>query len=376
MDTTERKQAEEKLFASERRFRQFAEAIPHHVWTFRADGSVGYYNQRLLDYTGLTAEARQAGARAALHPDDAERVRAAWRHAWETGEPYEQEQRVLGRDGRFRRFTCRAVAVRDASGQIIEWFGTDTDVEDRRSAEEAVNQAWVELAHVNRAMTMGELTASIAHELNQPLAAVVTNANACERWLAASTPNIAEANESLRRIGRDARRASDVIARIRGLFTRRPSLMTQLRIDEVIRDVSLLVQKETRAKDVEMRVTAAEGLPAIVADRVQLQQVILNLVMNAMEAMSEVHRPRILEVRAEPYGEDGVAVSVRDSGDGVNPHNAQRIFDAFFTTKAQGMGMGLAISRSIIEAHGGRLSARNNEGGGATFQFTLPGRVA
>jgi PAS domain S-box-containing protein len=373
MDTTEQKRAAEKLVASEQRFRQLAEAIPHHVWTFLPDGSVGYYNDQLVRYTGLSAAELKTGGWAALHPEDVERAHAAWRHAWASGEPFELEQRFRGRDGRYRRFLTRTVAVRDEVGRIREWFGTDTDVEALRQAEQAVNQARAELAHVNRAMTMGELTASIAHELNQPLAAVVTNANACERWLAAPMPNIEEANDSLRRITRDAMRASEVISRIRGLLTRRSSPKTLLRIDEVVRDVSLLVQTEARAKNVQVQIISAQELPAIVADRVQLQQVILNLVMNAIEAMSAVEGVRSLEVRAQAYAE-GVQISVHDSGTGVDPRIAHRIFDAFFTTKTDGMGMGLAISRSIIEAHGGRLWASSSGGPGATFQFTLPPR--
>ena len=372
MDTTDEKQAKADLAASERRFRQLAEAIPHHVWTLGLDGAIRYSNQRLMDYTGLTAEELRQGGWAALHPDDVDRVRAAWRHASATGAPYEAEQRMRGRDGRYRRFMRRVVAVRDAQGRILEWFGTDSDVEARRAAEEAVDQARTELARVNRAFTVGELTASIAHELNQPLAAVVANASACERWLQAPAPDIAEAVEALRRISRDATRASEVIARIRALLTRRPLRMAALRIEDVIRDVLLLVQRDAGANNVAVRATAAEGLTCVTADRVQLEQVVLNLVLNAIEAMGAVAGPRKLDVHAQPQGTDGVLVAVRDSGGGVNPRIADKVFDAFFTTKAEGMGMGLAICRSIVEAHGGALWATNNAGAGATFQFTLP----
>ena len=179
----------------------------------------------------------------------------------------------------------------------------------------------------------------------------------------------------LRRISRDANRASAVISRIRSVLTRRPAERIELRIDEVLREVLLLVQREAQAKNVIMTLTAAEALPRVVGDRVQLQQVILNLVINAVEAMSAVQGPRQLELRAEPHGEE-VLVVVRDSGIGIDSSSAERIFDAFFTTKADGMGMGLAISRSIVAAHGGRLWATNNEGAGATVQFTLPGRLA
>jgi PAS domain S-box-containing protein len=374
IDTTAGVQAKDELAASERRFRQLAEAIPHHVWTLRPDGSIGYHNGQLAEYTGLAAEQLQReGWAAALHPEDVERVRAAWRHAWATGAPCEVEQRMRARDGSYRRVLRRAVATRDAHGRILEWIGTDTDVEARRAAEEAVHEARAELAHINRAFTMGELTASIAHEVNQPLAALVAHADACGRWLLAPVPNIAEAVDALRRISRDANRASEVIAHIRGLLTRRPSRMTELRIEEIIRDVLMLVQREAGAKGVSIHVAAAPSLPVVVADRVQLEQVILNLVLNAIEAMSAVPEPRRLDVRAQATGEGGILVAVRDSGIGMHPRLAGKVFDPFFTTKPQGTGMGLAISRSIVELHGGVVRAANNEGAGATFEFTLPG---
>jgi signal transduction histidine kinase len=307
-----------------------------------------------------------------LHPDDRPRWEEAFYRAVRGRANFDVEGRVLHPDGPIRHVRSMGRPVLDEGGQVLEYVGVIMDTTEQK----AVIEARIELAHVNRVMTMGELAASIAHELNQPLAAVVTNANACERWLGAPTPNIGEANAALRRISGEAYRASEVIARIRGLLSRGTSRKTELRIDEVIRDASLLMQREVQAKNVSMHVTAAEGLPAIEADPVQLQQVILNLVMNAIEAMSALEAPRTLEVRAEPHGEDGVLVAVRDSGIGVDPRLTDRIFDAFFTTKSDGMGMGLAISRSIVEAHGGKLWATNNDGGGATFQFTVPARMA
>jgi PAS domain S-box-containing protein len=371
IDTTERREAEAKLQESEHRFRELAEAIPHHVWTYRRDGSVGYHNRRLVDYTGLSEGQLARSGWDALHPEDLQRNRAVWAERWEKGGDYEVEERIRGRDGVYRRFISRAVPVYGAQGEIVEWFGTDTPIEERKLAEEAAQKARDELAHVNRALTVAELTASIAHELNQPLAAVVTNANACERWLAGPAPNIEEAHQGLRRIARDANRASQVIARIRGLLTRHGSQRSELAIADVIAEVVSIIEGETRAKGVTMTIAVQHGLAPVMADRVQIQQVLLNLLLNAIDAMNAVVGPRMLEVRAEARAGE-LVVSVQDSGAGLQAKSVERIFEPFFTTKREGMGMGLAISRSIVEAHGGKMRAMSNSGAGATFEFTLP----
>jgi signal transduction histidine kinase len=243
---------------------------------------------------------------------------------------------------------------------------------ERRQAEEALRDAQAELAHVTRVMTMGELTASIAHEINQPLAAVVTNANAGLRWLAGPIPNLSEAREALARITRDGKRASDVIGRIRALVKKSSTEKAGLDLNEAIQEVVVLVQSEIQKSEVTLQMELAIDLPQILGNRVQLQQVILNLVMNGIEAMSAVtDRSRDLLIRSCKYESDKVLVAAQDSGIGIDSQNLEKIFDAFYTTKSQGMGMGLAISRSIVESHGGRLWAVPNIGPGATFQFTL-----
>jgi len=243
---------------------------------------------------------------------------------------------------------------------------------ERKQAEEALRDAQAELAHVTRVMTMGELTASIAHEINQPLAAVVTNANAGLRWLAGPIPNLSEAREALARISRDGKRASDVIGRIRALVKKSSTEKAGLDLNEAIQEVVVLVQSEIQKSEVTLQMELAIDLPQILGNRVQLQQVILNLVMNSIEAMSAVtDRSRDLLIRSCKYESDEVLVAVQDSGIGVDRQNLEEIFNAFYTTKSQGMGMGLAISRSIVESHGGRLWAVPNIGPGATFQFTL-----
>ena len=243
---------------------------------------------------------------------------------------------------------------------------------ERSRAEHALREAQAELAHVTRVMTMGELAASIAHEINQPLAAVVTNANACLRWLTGPTPNLDEARAAVARIARDGNRASDVIGRIRALVKKSATEQAHLDINEVIQEVLGLIQTEIRKNEVVLRRKLAPDLPRILGDRVQLQQVILNLMMNGIEAMSAVtDRSRDLLIRSCRYESDKVLIAVQDSGTGLETESLDHLFTAFFTTKPKGMGMGLAISRSIIEAHGGKLWASPNDGPGATFQFTL-----
>jgi PAS domain S-box-containing protein len=243
---------------------------------------------------------------------------------------------------------------------------------ERKRTEEALRKAQGELAHVTRVMTMGELTASIAHEVNQPLSAIVTNSNACLRWLAGNSPNFDEAREAARRIIRDGNRASEVINRIRGLVKKTDTEKVGLNINDTIGEVIGLTEGEVRRNSVALRTELADDLPLVVGDRVQLQQVILNLVMNGVEAMASLaDRPRELFIRSRQHESDKVLVAVQDSGIGIDQQNLEKIFDTFYTTKSQGMGMGLAISRSIVENHGGQLWTVPNESHGTTFQFTL-----
>jgi NO-binding membrane sensor protein with MHYT domain len=244
---------------------------------------------------------------------------------------------------------------------------------ERQRAEEALREAQAELAHVTRVMTLGELMASIAHEVNQPLAAVVTNAQACLRWLALETPHLDESRAAVERIVRDSNRASEVIQRIRALAKKSEPQMVALDINDVIREAISLERREMLSQRVSLRMELASALPPVLGDRVQLQQVVINLVMNAVEAMAPVTDwPRDILIRSERDDANEVVVAVRDSGMGIDSENADRLFNAFFTTKASGMGMGLSISRSIIVAHRGRLWASPNADHGATFQFSLP----
>ena len=243
---------------------------------------------------------------------------------------------------------------------------------ERKRADEALREAQVELAHVTRVTTIGGLAAAIAHEINQPLAAVITNGSACLRWLAGTTPNLDEARQAVGRIIRDGNRASDVIAKIRALLRKTGTEKERLDMNDVIREVVALAQSEIRRNGVALRAQLEGNIPPVLGDRVQLQQVVLNLIMNGIEAMSAVgDRARELIISTRSGEIDQVHVTVQDSGIGLDPQRMERIFDAFYTTKSEGMGMGLAISRSIVENHDGRLWAVPNDGPGATFQFTL-----
>jgi PAS domain S-box-containing protein len=275
------------------------------------------------------------------------------------------------RDGRKILVESRQVLVREADGRRLV-LETNRDITERKQAEEAVRKAQAELAHVARVTTLGEMAATIAHEVDQPLSGVVINANACLRFLSGASPNLDEVRDGLHAIARDGRRASDVIGRIRALARRTATEKEPLDINEVIREVATLAEAEARRARAKLRTEFAGNLPRVLGDRVQLQQVVLNLLLNGLEAMhAVVGRPRELVISTQRESTDRVRVAVQDSGSGLDPQLANRIFEAFYTTKGAGMGMGLSISRSIVEQHGGRLWAVPNDGPGTTFQFTV-----
>jgi PAS domain S-box-containing protein len=376
-DITERKRAEEAARRSEDELREVIETVPAMVWTAMPDGRVDFINRRWQEFTGLSLEAMSGAGwepEARFHPEDLEQYMSKWRASLATGDPFEAEVRIRrAPDGEYRCWLESAVPLRDEHGNILKWYGFLVDIEDRKRAEEALQKAQAELAHVSRVTTMGALTASIAHEVNQPLAAVVTNANAALRWLATQPPNLDEVRETLGRIVRDGHRASEVIGRIRALLKKTAIETGQVDLNGLIEDSVALVRGEVRRRRILLRTELARDLPPVEGDRVRLQQVILNLVMNGIDAMKKVEdRPRELLVRSRPDASGAVLVSVQDTGVGLEPQAMEQVFDAFYTTKADGLGMGLAICRSIIEAHGGRLWARANEPWGAVFQFTLP----
>jgi PAS domain S-box-containing protein len=261
--------------------------------------------------------------------------------------------------------------LRDAQGKPVAILETNNDITERRQAEEALQKTQAELAHVARVTTMGELTSSIAHEVNQPLAAIVTSGNACMRWLSNNPPNIEEAKRTVARIVNDGHRAGEVVGRVRAFFKKATPDKQRVNINSVIENVISMVEAELRRNHVQVRTKLAADLPAVVSDPIQLQQVLLNLIINGIEAMNAVRGRRELVIKSEPYAAGTLMVAVQDSGPGFDQENAAQLFNAFFTTKPAGLGMGLSISRSTIESYGGRLWATTSNHG-ATFQFTLP----
>jgi C4-dicarboxylate-specific signal transduction histidine kinase len=249
------------------------------------------------------------------------------------------------------------------------------EIAERNRAEEALRQSQVDLARISRVTTMGELTASLAHEVNQPIAAAVTDANTCLRWLTRDQPDLGEARDAASRMVRDAARATEIISRIRSLFKKGTPRRELVDVNEIIRGMIALLHSEAARHSISMRTELPEGLPQIMGDRVQLQQVLMNLMINGIEAMNDVDGPRELSVKSQSADEEQLMVSVNDTGVGLPPQQAERIFDSFFTTKQDGTGMGLRISRSIVESHGGRLWAADNPPRGASFQFTLPSKT-
>jgi PAS domain S-box-containing protein len=305
------------------------------------------------------------------HPDDRVMVRQVIDRVSHEQKSFDFEHRLLMPDGSVKYLRVVGHPTKEESAGF-EFVGAVTDITERKRAEEALQQAHAELAHVTRVTALGELTASIAHEINQPLTAVLNNASACLHWLAGESPDLDEARESVRRIIRDGNRASDVIARMRALFRKGCAERERLDLNDAIKDVTIFTQSEVRRNKVALRMELARDLPSVMGDRVQVQQVVMNLILNGIEAMSTLEdRERELVIRTQST-RDQVLVSVRDSGIGLDPGSVERIFDAFHTPKPGGLGMGLAISRSIIEWHGGRIWAVTNDDRGATFQFTFP----
>ncbi|HUB19240.1 MAG TPA: PAS domain S-box protein [Acidobacteriaceae bacterium] len=500
-DIDDQKRAEEAVRASEAKLWRVIDTIPTLTWCNLPDGPNEFLSRSWHEYTGLSPEeAHGWGWSVSFHPDDLPPLMARWQQMLVSGEPGEIEARIRRFDGVYRWFLIRASPYRDETGAILRWYGTSTDIDDRKRAEEelkrsearyrvvvetasdavisideggriilanpatkrifghnpedligrpltvlmpqamralhetgyqryletgtrrlnwqgtemsalrangkefpaeisfgemtadggkiftgfirdlsekkrseeALNKARTELAHVSRVTSLSAFTASIAHEINQPLSGIVTNASTCLRMLDAEPPNVSGARETARRALRDSHRLSDVITRLRALFTRKEVKTEPVDINELAREVIALYLAELERNHVSLRLEFAEGLPSVMGDRIQLQQVILNLVRNASDAMSAVKdRPRELVVSTEPAGKE-VCFKVRDAGIGIDPTASERLFESFYTTKEDGMGMGLSVSRSIIEAHEGRLWAMANDGPGATFAFSVP----
>jgi PAS domain S-box-containing protein len=313
-----------------------------------------------------------------VHPEDRAKWQAAIDRAIGEKSGYEVEFRILLPDGTVKYVHTVGHPVLNASGDLMEFVGSAMDITERKRAEEereTLRQAQADLAHVSRVTTLGELTASLAHEVNQPIAAAVTNANTCLRWLAANPPNVEEARAAAMRIVKDGKRGAEIINRVRLLFKKGTPERELVDINEVVREMIVLLRGEATRYSISIRTELAAELFPVLGDRVQLQQVLMNLMLNGMDAMKDVEGTRELAIKSRQGENDEVVVTVSDTGVGLPAQQADQIFQAFFTTKPHGTGMGLRISRSIVESHGGRLWATENSPRGASFHLTLTTKV-
>ncbi len=371
-DIDDRKKAEEAVATSEQNLRFLTETIPALVWRASPDGNQDYANQRFLDFIGQSMEASAGvGWLQFLHPEDVDSTMRLWQKASESGTPIHVVYRLRRADGVYRWFDVRGEPLRDSNGQVLSWYGVLFDIDDSRKTAEELRQTRSRLSRAMQLATVAELSASIAHEINQPLAAVVANGEACQTWLSKSPPNIERARLTAERAVRDGKSAAEVVSRIRGLFRQSAPAKTLLDLNGVIREAINLMSDEILKNAVSAETELDPALPAAMADRVQMQQVLINLVSNAIESMEgALGHSKVLSIRSGRNERNAIRIEVQDRGSGIS--DPESIFDPLFTTKEYGMGMGLTICRSIVQAHGGHLWAARNQDVGTTVTFTLP----
>jgi two-component system sensor kinase FixL len=368
-EIVERKQAEAEV----RRQASLLDLTHDSIFVRDLNDVITYWNRGAAERYGWSrAEAVGSVTHDLLKTRFPAPLEAITEEVYRTGH-WEGELIHTRRDGTQLIVASRWSVRRDEQGRPVGVLETNNDITERREAAEALDAARSELARVTRVTMLGEITASIAHEINQPLAAVVMNGNACRRWLAADPPNLDEAREAAQRIVADASRAGEVIARVRALVRREAPQKIPLDVNDVVHETLAFTRGEPERHGATLIEELADDLPRVVGDRVQLQQVLVNLILNGLDAMDGVAgRPRVLTVRSERAGSGDVTIDVKDSGKGIEPSQLDRIFEPFYSTKAAGLGMGLAISRSIVEQHGGRIRAASNDGAGVTMRLTLP----
>jgi PAS domain S-box-containing protein len=370
--TAELERSNLEIQESERQLRLLTEAIPQQIWRSDRSGRIEYFNRHLIDYLGLPPEQLyNGGFLQRIHPEDEPLFRSGWSQALESGGVFEMEARVRGAGGTYRWFLVRGIPQRSAKGEIARWYAIHIDIEEQHKAQQSLIQAQEELARLSRTLGMAEMAASIAHELNQPLTAVVTHAYACREWLRTQPPNFEKASSTSERIVQESTRASEVLKRVRALFRKDPLSREAADINALIRDLVRLLRDEAIRRDVSIRLVLEDDLPRLEIDPIQIQQVLLNLAMNGMDAMATAPATKELLIRSVKLGESSVQVSVEDRGTGIPREIAERIFQPFFSTKPQGTGIGLAICRTIVEAHDGRLWSEGSSRGGAVFHFTV-----
>jgi PAS domain S-box-containing protein len=364
------KETESALQMREHELLGIIETIPSMLWSTWPSGEPNHLSQRILEFVGASFEEfLDRGWLSFIHPDDREEAAKAFFRAIETGESYNVMNRLRRADGEYRWHQTRGEPLRDPHGKIIQWYGLSIDIDERKRAEDHLRDTRIKLAKASRLATVAELAGSIAHELNQPLMSILANAQAAKRWLNAVPPNMTEVNSSIERVIRDARAADETMQHIRALFKQEFFDKKDVSIPNIVREVVRVVQEDPKKRDLTIECQFEASLPTIHVDQIQIQQVLINLIVNAIEALEGRQGAPQVVLRAETDS-SGMLIQVIDNGPGVD--DPDRIFDAFMTTKEKGMGIGLAVSRSIIEAHGGRLWAENNKTAGATFNVALP----
>jgi PAS domain S-box-containing protein len=370
--TAELERSNLEILESERQLRELTEAIPQQIWRANADGCIEYCNHHLIDYLGVSLdEVKGDKFFRMIHPEDEALFRSGWQDALRKQGNFEMEARVRGTEGTYRWFIIRSIPHLNRDGAIACWYGIHIDIEQRRRVQQDLVEAQENLARLTRSMSMAEMAASIAHELNQPLTAVAMHAYACREWLRNQPPNLEKASMTAEKIVQESTRASTVVKRVRALFRKESEIREAANINTLIQDLMQLLRGECIRCGVHLCVYPGSDLQVVEMDTIQVQQIILNLAINAIDAMSQNNDSRELTIRTENAGEGEILVKIEDNGPGIPREVADRMFEPFFSTKPKGIGMGLAICRSIVEAHNGRIWAENSSQGGAIFQFTL-----